>query len=90
MNAMSDAKYIAAWALALWFGIVAFFMVLNRALDLEVYFVLGLIGLLVLVVLIDPPYVQPRHMRRVKVLVAVGVAVFGYIVVMKIMEILAS
>ncbi|QSZ68431.1 hypothetical protein RJ40_10245 [Methanofollis aquaemaris] len=69
---------------------IAFFMLLNRALDLEVYFVLGLIGLLVLVVLIDSPFVQPRSMRRIKVLIAMGVTVFGYIVVMKVMEIIGS
>ncbi|WP_246589184.1 hypothetical protein [Methanofollis formosanus] len=90
MNAMSNARYLAACIFALWFGIVAFFMLLNRALDLEVYFVLGLIGLLVLVVLVDSPFVQPRSMRRIKVLIAMGVAVFGYIVVMKVMEIIGS
>ncbi|TAJ43683.1 hypothetical protein [Methanofollis fontis] len=86
---MRTAKYMAAGVLALWGGIVAFFMLLNRTLDLQVYFVLALIALLVVAVLMDTPFVQGRHMRRIKYIIAAGVAVFGYIVVMKVMEIVA-
>ena len=46
-------KYYAAAVLAVWLIIIAFFMVLSRTLDLEVFFVLALIGLLVVAVLID-------------------------------------
>ncbi|MDD4256072.1 MAG: hypothetical protein PHP59_11955 [Methanofollis sp.] len=87
---MRGAGYSGAGAIALWTGIVALFMLLNRALDLEVFFVLWLIGLLAVTVLIDTPYVQPRHLTRVKVVIAAGVAVFGYIVLMKVLEILAK
>lgn len=87
---MRSAGYIGAGAIALWTGVVAVFMLLNRALDLEVSFVLWLIGLLAVTVLIDTPFVQPRHLKRVKVVIAAGIIVFGYIVLMKILEILAK
>lgn len=75
---------LVAWSL-----VVAAFMLLNRALDLEVFFVLALLGLLVLVELADPATVQPGPVRRVKYVVAAGVLVFGWIVANKVLEILA-
>ncbi len=83
-------KYYAAAVLAAWLIIVAFFMILNQALDLEVFFVLSLIGLLVVVVLIDGAFSRPRHMRYLGYLIAAGVALFAYIVAGKILEILAA
>lgn len=83
-------KYSAAAVLAAWLIIVAFFMVLNRTLDLEVFFVLALIGLLVVAVLIDGAFSRPRYMRHIGYLIAAGVALFAYIVAQKILEILAA
>lgn len=84
-----EAGRVAVVVLALWCLVVAAFMLLNRALDLEVYFVLALIGLLVLVELADTSTLQPAHLRRAKYVVAAGVLVFGWIVANKVMEILA-
>lgn len=75
---------LVAWSL-----VVAAFMLLNRALDLEVFFVLALLGLLVLVELTDTSTVQPGPLRRIKYVVAAGVLVFGWIVANKVLEILA-
>lgn len=86
----SAKKYYALAALVAWLIIVAFFMIMNRTLDLEVYFVLALIGLLVVAVLIDSAFSRPRYMRYIGYLIAVGVAIFAYIVAEKILEILAS
>lgn len=86
----SAKKYTAAAVLAAWLIIVAFFMVLNRTLDLEVFFVLSLIGLLVVAVLIDGAFSRPRYMRYLGYLIAAGVALFAYIVAQKILEILAA
>jgi hypothetical protein len=83
-------KYYAAAVLAIWLIIVTFFMVLNRTLDLEVYFVLSLIGLLVVAVLIDGAFSRPRYMRYLGYVIAAGVALFAYIVVEKILEIIAA
>jgi len=83
-------KYSAAAALSAWLVIVAVFMILNRTLDLEVFFVLSLIGLLVIAVLIDGAFSRPRYMRYLGYFIAAGVALFAYIVVQKILEILAT
>ncbi len=83
-------KYYAATVLTIWLIIVTFFMILNRTLDLEVFFVLALIGLLVVAVLIDGAFSRPRYMRYIGYLIAVGVALFAYIVVEKILEIIAK
>lgn len=86
----SAKKYYAAAVLAVWLIIVAFFMILNRTLDLEVFFVLSLIGLLVVAVLIDGAFSRPRYMRYLGYVIAVEVALFAYIVVEKILEIIAT
>lgn len=83
-------KYYAAAVLAVWLVIITFFMILNRTLDLEVFFVLSLIGLLVVAVLIDGAFSRPRYMRYISYLIAAGVALFAYIVVEKILEIIAA
>ncbi|HQL60125.1 MAG TPA: hypothetical protein PLB71_09385 [Methanoculleus sp.] len=83
-------KYYAAAVLAAWLIIIAFFMVLSRTLDLEVFFVLALIGLLVVAVLIDGAFSRPRYMRYIGYIIAAGVALFAYIVAQKILEILAA
>lgn len=87
MNPRSRVTVVVV--LLVWCLVVAAFMLLNRALDLEVFFVLVLIGMLVLVELADTATVQPGHLRRVKYVVAAGVLVFGWIVANKVMEILA-
>ena len=83
-------KCYAAAVLAAWLIVAAFFMVLSRTLDLEVFFVLALIGLLVVAVLIDGAFSRPRYMRYIGYIIAAGVALFAYIVVQKILEILAA
>ncbi len=83
-------KYHAAAVLAVWLLIVTFFMVLNRTLDLEVFFVLSLIGLLVVAVLIDGAFSRPRYMRYLGYVIIVEVAIFAYIVAEKILEIIAA
>ena len=83
-------KYYAAAVIAVWLIIITFFMILSRTLDLEVFFVLALIGLLVVAVLIDGAFSRPRYMRYIGYIIAAGVALFTYIVVQKILEILAA
>ena len=90
INMAGAKKYYAAAVLAAWLIIIAFFMVLSRTLDLEVFFVLSLIGLLVIAVLIDGAFSRPRYMRYLGYIIAAGVALFAYIVVEKILEILAA
>jgi len=82
-------KYAPVAALICWSAIVIFFMILNGNLNLEIFFVISLIGILILAVLSDAQFSEPRHMRRLKYIIAAGVAVFGWIVINKILEIIA-
>ena len=61
-----DAGRTAVVVLAIWGLVVVAFMLLNRTLDLEVFFVLILIGMLVVVELADTATVQPATVRRAK------------------------
>jgi dolichyl-phosphate-mannose--protein O-mannosyl transferase len=58
------------------------------SLSLELFFVVSLIGFLVVVELTAPFAVTPTWRRRLKWLIAVGLVVFGYIVVRRILAIL--
>ena len=73
-----------AWMLAALIGLV-----LLDSLSGELFFVLSLIGFLVVTELTAPFNVTPRWRRRLVWLIAVGLAVFGYIVIKRILEILA-
>lgn len=58
------------------------------AVSLELVFVISLIGFLVVIELTAPFNVTPRWRRRLRWLVAVGLLVFGFIVVRRIIAIL--
>ena len=76
------------------YGVVAWmlgatvFLTLLESLEPELFFVLSLIGLLVVVELTAPFNVTPRWRRRLTLVIVVGLAGFGYIVVRRILEIL--
>jgi threonine/homoserine efflux transporter RhtA len=58
------------------------------SLSLELFFVLSLIGLLVIIELTAPFNVTPQWRRRLKWFIALGLLVFGIIVVRRILSIL--
>lgn len=78
-----------AVVLVTWTLVVVALMLLNRSLDLEVFFVLALLGALVLVEQIDTRAVQPRYIRWIKYGIGAGVLLFGWIIANKVLEILA-
>ena len=71
-----------------WMLSAAFVLVLLDSLTLELFFVVSLIGFLVITELTAPFNVTPRWRRRLKWLIALGLAGFGYIVVQRILDIL--
>lgn len=77
-------------AIFLWMMIIIGFMALAQVVNLEIFFVLWLIGVLVIIELTDPPFIEPRAVRYAKYLAAGGVVIFGIIVLQKIMEIIGS
>ena len=82
-------KVLAAIALAVWLVVIAVFSLLANRVDLEIFFVLWLIGLLIIVELMDLRFSLPPYLRYIKYLVAAGIVVFGAIVTQKVLEILA-
>jgi uncharacterized membrane protein YwaF len=84
-----NKKVIAAVILAVWLVIVSIFMLLASRVDLEIFFVLWLIGILVIVELADTRFSQPPYLRYVKYTIAAGIVLFGAIVTQKVLEILS-
>lgn len=83
-------KHLAISALAAWIVLVTGFMILARTMDLEIFFVLWLIGILIIVELASDQMATPRYLGVLKLVIASGVILFGVIVARKIMEILAQ
>jgi len=76
--------------LSAWIVIIIAFMALSSIINLEILFVLWLIGLLVAVELADSTYLQPLYMKYIKIIAGTGVFIFGIIVVLKVLEIIAK
>jgi hypothetical protein len=83
-------QQIALIALALWLSLVSGIMILMQGIDLEIFFVIGLIGILVIIQLMKQKFVQPSYQRYIRYFIAAGIVIFGLIVAHKVMEILAK
>jgi len=81
-------KQIASIALGLWLSIIVISMLLTERFDLALFFVLGFIGFLVIVELMEPYYVKPNYLWYTRLLIAVGIVLFTAIVAQKILDIL--
>ncbi|WP_135366261.1 hypothetical protein [Halosimplex halophilum] len=73
-----------------WLLATALVLVLLDALTLELFFVVALIGFFITLELATPATVTPQWRRRLRWIVAVGLIVFGYIVVRRILAILPA
>lgn len=77
-------------AQAAWMAVTLVALVVLGALSYDLYFVLSLIGLLVVIELTAPFNVTPQWRARLKWLVALGLLGFAYIVIRRILAILPS
>ena len=75
-------------SIVLWLYVVIGAMLANEYLDLELLFVLWLIGLTVVTQVAALPYAEPAYLTRQKYLIIVGVVIFAHIVAVKILEVL--
>ena len=73
-----------------WMLLSVFALALLDTLTLELFFVLSLIGFLIVTELTAPFNVTPEWRTRLKWIIGFGLVVFGYIVVRRILEILPS
>lgn len=71
-----------------WSAGSALVLVLLNALSLELFFVVSLIGFLVVTELTAPFTITPTWRRRLKWIIGAGLLVFSYIVVKRILAIL--
>ncbi|WP_075935860.1 hypothetical protein [Halosegnis longus] len=74
---------VLAWCLS-----TVLVLVLLDSLSYELYFVITLIGVLVVTELTAPFNLTPRWRRRLKWLIGLGLVVFAYVVIRRILEIL--
>jgi hypothetical protein len=81
---------VAIIIFAVWLIVISVFMLLLQNINLEILFVLSLIGFIIIVEFIKPKYVQPRSLRYIWYLLALGIAIFGVIVVLKVMNVLGQ
>jgi hypothetical protein len=81
---------IAIIALAVWLTLISIFMLLTMNVNLEIFFVLSLIGFLIIAELISPKFIQPGYLRYIQDILTAGIAIFVLIVVKKVMEIFAK
>jgi hypothetical protein len=81
-------KQTAAFSLALWLFIIAYFMLFVERFDLGLFFVLGFIGFLMIMELLEPRYVKPAYLRYTRLLTFTGIALAGLVIIQKLMEIL--
>ncbi|MFB6284089.1 MAG: hypothetical protein ABEK59_09190 [Halobacteria archaeon] len=71
-----------------WMTAALIFLTLFGSLSLELYFVLSLLGFLIIVELTAPFNITIRWRKRLKWIIAAGILVFGYVVVKRVLEIL--
>jgi len=83
-------KNLAAIVLSAWLVIISTFMLLAWRFDIEIFFVLWLIGILIVVELMDTRFSLPPYLRYIKYLIAAGIVLFGGIVTQKVLEILSK
>ena len=81
-------KLIAAISLALWLTIITVFMLFAERIDLGLFFVLGFIGFLVIVELMEPHFVKPGYLWYVRFLIITGIILFGLILGQKLLDLL--
>jgi hypothetical protein len=88
---MAPAKtQIAAGILVLWMGVVAAIMILARTINIEIFFVLWVIGFLIITEFIVVTTLRPRSARYQRLIGIAGVGIFALIIIMKIVEIIAA
>jgi hypothetical protein len=81
---------ISIIAFAGWLTAISIFMLLSQNKDIQIFFVVSLIGFLVIVQLISPDYVRPAYLGKIRLLIAAGIIIFGVIVALKVIDIITK
>lgn len=86
----SGKTQLAAGILVGWMLCVAFIMILARIINIEIFFVLWLIGALIITEFISLSTIRPRWRTYQMTMLATGVVIFGIIILKKIIDIIAA
>ena len=81
---------IAASLLLAWMGAVASIMILARTINIEIFFVLWLIGFLIINEFFVVTTLRPKSARWQRLIGIAGVGIFAFIIIIKILEIIAK
>ncbi|HJJ34691.1 MULTISPECIES: hypothetical protein [Methanocorpusculum] len=81
---------IAASLLLAWMGTVASIMILARTINIEIFFVLWLIGFLIITEFFVVTTLRPKSARWQRLIGIAGVGIFAFIIIIKIVEIIAK
>ena len=84
-----NRKEVAIIAFTAYLVLVMVFMLLVQQFDRDLFFVLALLGLLVIAMLLRLQYVQPSYQRWIGYIIWGGIVIFGAIASTKIVGILA-
>ncbi len=85
---MMTKNYRLIYAFGAWIFAVLALLALFQSLSPEYFFVLCLIGFLIIVELSGPFTVRPEWRKRVNVVIVIGVLIFGLVVANKVLDIL--
>ena len=79
-------KQIIYGALASWLIFIFTLMILIGNVDIEVFFVLGFIGLLITMNLMEKKFSQPDYMKYFWYLTVIGIGIISVIAIQKTMK----
>jgi hypothetical protein len=79
-------KHLVIIVFAFWLLIISFLMLLAGRFDLALFFILGFIGFLVIVQIIELRYVRPGSFLYVRFLVVAGIILVVTIIFQKVLE----
>ena len=84
----SGKTLLAAGILVRWMFCVALVMILARLINIEIFFVLWLIGALIITEFISLSTLRPKWRTYQLVMLGTGVGIFGIIILMKVIDII--
>jgi O-antigen ligase len=83
-----SSRFLPAIAVTSWVILILFLLVLTGTLHLEIYFILVLVGVLIIVEMTESPYSRPQYLNYTRIVVAGIVILFGLILANKMLGML--
>lgn len=78
-------KIWALLILSIWTFVILIVMLMRQYINLEIFFILWLIGLLITMELIKTRNIQNLYLKKIKVIAIVGIIIFSLIFLKKLL-----